>query len=259
MVVFLQGCNLRCSYCHNPETQALCDACGACLPSCPQGALALEEGQIRHHATLCRACDRCLQACPRGSSPRCTHLTVDELLGRVRAEAPFLDGITFSGGECSLQGDFVIEAAQRIKGETGLGVLADTNGEMDPGTLEALALATDGFLFDVKAWDPALHEELTGRENARILANLRRAAQHGKVREVRTVVVPGFTDTEAEITAIARLVASLGPDVPWRLSPLRLQGVRTPGLAEPAPERFQALARLARTELGDARVILQGA
>lgn len=258
MAIFLQGCNLRCLFCHNPETWSLCCSCGACVAGCPGGALELTEGRLHHDPARCRECDACLQACPRGSSPRCQVWEVDRLLRRIRAEAPFLDGITFSGGECSLQSEFILAASRRIQVETGLSVLADTNGEMDSRTLEALATGTDGLLFDVKAWDPALHMRLTGCDNARILANLRHAARLGRVREVRTVVVPGFTDSEEEIGAIGRLVASLGPDIPWRLSPFRLQGVRTQGLSEPEPARFQALARMARAELGDGRVLLPG-
>ena len=115
MAVFLQGCNLRCLFCHNPETWSLCSSCGACVPGCPGKALELEGGLLRHDPARCRECDACLQACPRGSSPRCRVWEVDALLQRVHREAPFLEGITFSGGECSLQADFILEAARRIQ------------------------------------------------------------------------------------------------------------------------------------------------
>ena len=255
LVIFLQGCNLRCLYCHNPETWTLCSACGACLSACPQNALSLAEDGIRHDTTRCRTCDQCLHACPQGSSPRCRVWNVEELLAKIHAEALFLDGITFSGGECSLQAEFVKDLATRIKAETNLSILIDTNGEMDSETFEVLASAADGFLFDVKAWNPITHKNLTGCDNTRILANLRRGARLGKIQEVRTVVVPGFTDSDSEIIAIARLVASLGSAVPWRLSPFRLQGVRTLNLTEPSPLAFQALARHACRELG--RQIIQ--
>ncbi len=45
--VFLQGCNIDCRYCHNPETRGFCRNCGVCADSCPAGALSMEDGKIR--------------------------------------------------------------------------------------------------------------------------------------------------------------------------------------------------------------------
>lgn len=252
MAIFLQGCNLHCRYCHNPETQGICTACGTCIPVCPAKALSLEAGKLRFQESLCQACDRCLDTCPAWSTPHTFLLSPAELIERAKSIEPFLDGLTFSGGECTLQPDFLLEATRRLKGETGLSVLLDTNGLMDGEVLEALLPEVDGLLFDLKAMDADTHLHLTGEDNAIILRNLDHAARMGKVVEVRTVVVPGFTDSEAEIDAIARFVKTLASPVPLRLTPFRAQGVRDGGRPWPIvePARFKDLRNLANLVLG---------
>jgi pyruvate formate lyase activating enzyme len=260
MAVFLQGCNLHCRYCHNPETQGLCVACGACIPACPGGALSLDRGSLRFEASRCQACDRCIEACPASASPRTFPLTPRQLRERVRSAEPFLDGLTFSGGECTLQGAFLLDATRLLKRETPLSVLLDTNGSMGGDLLEALAKATDGFLFDLKAVDDDLHFRLTGAGNVPILRNLIRAARLGKVVEVRTIVVPGYTDTETEIHTIAQFVKDLAPDIPLRLTPFRPHGVRQNGLAWPAmdPADLKRLIGIAQGILGKDRLRAPG-
>ncbi len=256
MAVFLQGCNLRCRYCHNPETQGFCATCGACVPACPGRALSLEDGHLRFDEARCQACERCVEACPAWTSPRTFRLTPAELLERVRPVEPFLDGLTFSGGECTLQVTFLMEATRLLKKETRLTVLADTNGFMESDVLEQLAQEVDGFLFDLKAMETGTHLRLTGEGNAPILRNLTRVAALGKVVEVRTVVVPGFTDTETEIRAIAQFVRELPRSIPLRVTPFRPHGVRGVERDWPQmdPDRFETLCGLARETLGSDRV-----
>lgn len=250
LVVFMQGCDLACGHCHNPETWQACSGCGACLP-CPAGALEAAAGGLLHDPGRCLDCDRCLDLCPGHASPRARLLTVAQLLEQVRPWVPYLDGVTFSGGECTLQWEFLLACAPRLR-ELGLPVLLDTNGNMPAGVLEALLPAVDGLLFDLKVLDPQAHRELTGCGNQRILANLARAAAAGKVAEVRTVLLPGVTDTPETVLAVARLVQGLGPDLPLRLSPFRPQGVRGPwaGVAGLAPERVRDLCGCAEGILG---------
>ena len=256
MSVFLQGCNLRCRYCHNPETQGVCTTCGVCVPACPGHALSLEGGRLQVQHLLCQACDRCLEACPAQASPRTFQLTPQELLAKARSLEPFLDGLTFSGGECTLQGEFLLEASRLLKQATRLSVLLDTNGFMEEGLLEALAGEADGFLFDLKAMDAETHLRLTGASNIPILRNLARAALWGKVAEVRAVVVPRFTDSPTEIRAIAQFVKGLASGIPLRLTPFRPLGVRGIEHHWPAVDlaRFEELTGIARGILGPERV-----
>lgn len=251
MAVFLQGCSLACAHCHNPETWNRCGDCGACVPGCPAGALEQAGGQVLHHPDRCQSCDRCLRACPGHSTPRCRSLTPEALEAELLPWTPYLDGVTFTGGECTLQPDFLLATIPRIQA-LGLTVLIDTCGETDESAFAELAAAADGFLFDIKTLGSAAHVALTGRDNDRILRNLARAAAGGKLAEVRTVVVPGHTDDPRLLQEIAILVRDLGPRVPWTVIPFRPQGVRGP-LAQASPlasTRLRELCAGAREILG---------
>jgi len=97
---------------------------------------------------------------------------------------------------------------------------------MNPKLLDRvmeLAVNSGGCVkFDLKAWDNHLHLALTGVENKRTLTNFSRAAQHVGRRHdppvliANTLMVPGYIDIE-EVSAIARFIASLDPDIPYSL------------------------------------------
>jgi len=253
MAFFLQGCNMRCLYCHNPETQRLCSSCGECVKTCPAGALSLVEGTVRYDRARCIKCDKCLDVCPNFSSPKCTQTDDKSLVRLVKKNRDFIDGITFSGGECSLQSAFVCDVFRAVKAECDITCFIDTNGFMGHCALKELCEVTDGFMFDLKAFDEEKHKELTGLSNTPVLNNLSYVSSKGLLYEIRTVIVKGFTDDADEIRRIAEYVKELNGYTMLRLIPFRPFGVKGEMRDRGAcsSETVAGLHRLAAEILGD--------
>lgn len=185
--VFLQGCNFNCWYCHNPETIQL----------------ATSDNPIEG----------------------VQELTPEELCYQLRPYYDFTSGITFSGGECTVQGEYLIACCEQLKNE-GQHILIDTNGHMNESTLNRLLPIVDGFMFDIKAFDEAEHLTLTGVGNKKVLANMSQVAEAGKLYEVRTVVVPETLNNEYTITSVAAFIAMHSPQTRYKLIKYRPHGVR---------------------------------
>lgn len=257
MAVFLQGCSLACPTCHNPETRGRCTACGHCVDRCPQQALTRAVDGIQHHAVACVDCGTCEAVCPESGTPRAFRLSPAALVTQAEAWGPFLDGLTFTGGECTLQPDFLLEAGALLRARLGWSWLVDTHGDVPEPAFEALAAASDGFLFDLKALAPTAYRVLTGREPGRALANLQRAAALGRLVEIRLLLVPGFTAEPVAFDEMVDVIASLPGQAAVRLQAFRRHGVRGEARdwPEPPPDRLQKLLDTARQRLGGSRII----
>lgn len=223
--VFLQGCNWDCRYCHNPETRGLCTGCGLCVDVCPRKALSIQGGLQRQGGNdartmlqivddypvsfdpqLCIMCDACIKACPHSSCPRVTKQSPQQTFDIVKKQMPFIRGVTVSGGECCLYPEYLTRLFKLCRAE-GLETMADSNGSIPLMDFPKLVSATDGFMLDVKAYDPGIHEKTTGADNKNVIENLLFLADLGKLFEVRTVVVPGLVDAKEAIANTGRLLA----------------------------------------------------
>lgn len=236
--VFLQGCNIACAYCHNPETQQLCNGCGACIGVCPTGALSLRDGKIQWDESICAQCDTCVQTCENHASPKVLHLDAEEVFHRISRSLPFIRGITVSGGECTLFPQFLTELFTLCKTK-GLHCLIDSNGMTDFAKLPGLLSVCDGVMLDVKAWNGAVYKRLTGGDNDVVKRNLSFLYDNGKLFEVRIVCLPGEVDAEVVLQGIrdtlgCRSIAAL----PLKLIRFRRYGVRGRLQSMSAPEEL---------------------
>lgn len=222
--VFLKGCPLACAWCHNPESQ---------------------KGEIENAGR------------PEARTPVGRRVGVQGLMEEILCDVPFYDesggGVTFSGGEPLAQPEFLIAMLDRC-GRYDIHRAVDTCGYASRETLLEVARRTDLFLYDLKVLDPRRHAELTGVTNETIHANLAALCATGVGIELRFPVVPGISDTDANLERLVALVRSLSRRPPLRLLPYhraamdkyRRFGLRVPlpDTPEPSPDE---LARIRRT------------
>jgi pyruvate formate lyase activating enzyme len=267
--VFLKGCNLRCWWCHNPETLRAgpelqvwperCIGCRACADVCKAGAHRFSaEGHI-YDRGFCTSCGRCASACfAEGLVLIGRSMTVDEVVAAALLDVPFYGdagGVTVSGGEPVCQADFaraVLSALRAHRVRTAV----ETNLAWPWDRGAGVIAEADLVMFDVKCSEDDLHRAGSGAGNAHVLANLRRLAETGVPCIARTPVVPGFNDTPEEIAQIAGLVAVLDNLLYYELLPFHPLGEgkyaslgltgRAEGLRSPTRERMRMLASAAR-------------
>ena len=222
LAIFLQGCNINCVYCHNHETINHCIHCLECIPGCPTGAIREVAGKVVFDEKLCTECDQCIKTCRFSASPRTKAYTVEELVEVIDGYKAFIRGITISGGEPTLQADFVAELFRQVK-PLGLTCFVDTNGFFDREKIADLIEATDKFMVDIKAINKL--ESLCGTKMTNNLENLEYLLKLDKVYEARTVMTLDYMDIENTLHTVAALLKGY-PEVIYKLIRVHATGLR---------------------------------
>ena len=255
--IFLQGCNFNCKYCHNPETIHRCIHCGDCVAGCPADALDLIEGKVVWDPVKCVDCDKCIATCTHGASPKVRAMSAAELMAEIEKAVPFIEGISVSGGEATLQAKELIPLFEMAK-EKGLTALIDSNGGVDfsKGDLKSLLDISDGVMLDVKAWEKEDHLRITGRDNEPVKKNLAYLAEAGKIEELRFVLLDTL-DNEHSLREAAKVLGESIHSTRVKLISYRHFGVRKEYIDElraPSREEKDRLIALAK-ELGFHEVV----
>ena len=202
--VFLKGCPLLCSWCHNPEGQAFhneirkntngCTGCGACLRAGDGGRLT----------------ENSVAACPAHLLRwAATSYTPEALVAKLLKNRDLLTGgVTFSGGEPLSHPLFLQDCLQRLNGQLHRAI--QTCGYADNQLFADVLANTDYVLYDLKLMEDAAHRHYTGVSNATILQNFNTLCQSGVPFVVRTPLIPTVTDTVENLTAIAAFLQKNG-------------------------------------------------
>lgn len=156
-VFFLQGCPLRCAYCHNPDSQTMFSK---------------------------------------------TQITPEEVLKMAKRYKPYYNrsggGVTFSGGEPLMQGEFLVETLKLLK-EAGISTAIDTSGYGDERYYKEILKLVDVVILDIKHFNNEGYKSITGKSKQRFNKFLSYLDDfHGTIW-LRHVMVPSITDNKESI------------------------------------------------------------
>ena len=238
--VFMKGCNLRCSWCHNPEsflTRPLelsfvptrCIGCGYCFKVCPNQCHIMEDNEHKIIWAKCTRCGLCVNECySKALTSVGRSITAKDTIDEVMRDNIFYNtsggGITLSGGEPMLQREFVMVVMAMAK-NNGIHTVIETNAIYDYALLDGVKENIDLFLVDFKAADPDMHKRFTGADNAQVLANLDRLHNEKRNVLIRCPIIPGYNDTPGHFKKIAELTARYQGFIGAELLPYHKLGV----------------------------------
>ena len=156
-------------------------------------------------------CRYCLN--PQTLTPDSSHreLTPEELYGEIRKDELYFlatgGGVTFGGGEPLLRPDF-IRAFRSLCGPDWK-LNAETSLNVPEENVKALMPVLDNWIIDIKDMDPDIYRRYTGRDNSRVLGNLRLLADAGLAGRctLRIPLIPGYNDEADRERSISELEA----------------------------------------------------
>jgi pyruvate formate lyase activating enzyme len=221
--VFLKGCSLSCSWCHNPESQSpetelffnkpICIGCGSCNEVCPFGEAREILSDTKFRNEKCGSCTLCAEVCPTKAIEKIGETyTSDEIIAEIEKDVPFYEnsngGITISGGEPLFQFDFTFDILKKTK-QKKIHTIIETSGYTSHKLLLEIIPYVDLFLWDIKITDEILHRNYTGVSLKPIIKNLRRIDKAGAKTILRLIVIPEVNKNMKHFENIANLYTEL--------------------------------------------------
>lgn len=222
--VFMKGCSLKCAWCHNPESikcynelqwiSNKCIGCGKCFEACEEGALSHDdEGKIVIDRDKCTRCMKCAKVCPTGAMKVIGYSsTVASVFEEIMQDELFYlnsgGGVTISGGESLLQGDFVHALLKKVH-EAGIHTAVDTSLQVNRKIIDQIVPYVDLWLIDMKEMDPKRQVAYIGtsdtliKQNFEYLLTLLKETDSNATIWIRTPLIPTATARKDNVSSIA--------------------------------------------------------
>ncbi|OHX64300.1 glycyl-radical enzyme activating protein [Flammeovirga pacifica] len=237
-VIFMKGCNMRCKWCHNPETfhrnkeieriENKCIQCKACIEVCDTNALNVNNGKVHFNVNKCNHCLKCSEECYSGAMHVVGEdMTKEKLFQTIEQDIPFFKssngGITFSGGEPLLQHQFIIDAVKYLK-DKGLHITIESNFSISWNIIKRIIPFVDYWMIDLKLMDEDNHRMWTSIGNKKIINNILELDKEGVSYELRTTLVPSVNDNDKELSELKKFLKSLKNIKSHKLNPYHQLG-----------------------------------
>lgn len=235
VVIYFQGCNLHCDWCHSPHSQPIissllfnenvCVGCQRCAEACTQNVHIFANGKHLIDRSKCIRCGRCIEVCPnsidgvKGSALHLptTELPVHSLFSQIE---PYIrltgasGGVTLSGGESLTQLEAARELLTLCKAH-GFHTAVETSGLLRPEVYKSVLPLVDLWLFGVRI--------TTGKKDRLHIERLRQVLDMLTLYQAdilpRIPMVPGFFDRDDILQLLTDLLRSYHLDQvslgPW--------------------------------------------
>ncbi|RBP58736.1 pyruvate formate lyase activating enzyme [Alkalibaculum bacchi] len=194
-IIFFKGCPLRCPWCANPESQSA-------------------QKEIMRKESLCiscvsknaASCKETPEFCPTNALEWVgQEMTIDEVVEEVKKDMVFYDtsggGVTLSGGEVLLQGEFALELLKKLK-SLGIHTAIETSGHGSWKILDQLSDFLDEILFDLKIMDDKDFKDIIKGDGSLVKSNFSKLAAKGANVIPRVPLIPTFTAKEDNLLQI---------------------------------------------------------
>lgn len=230
--VFFKGCPLRCKWCQNPEGLSpkrrpvyfsnSCIHCHRCEQFAKDNQMKYRNDRPYFNLQYKGDFDNLIRACPSGAIRYDSEeYDIESLMDKIKEDRIFFrddGGVTFSGGEPLMQGEFLVEILNRCKKEN-IHTAIETTMFASLDFIKKVLPYLDLIYIDFKVFDENKHEKLTGVSSKIIKEHIQYIleSEHKNKVIIRTPLIPSMTATDDNITAISSFLVNIYSEVQYEL------------------------------------------